>query len=414
MPPHTASRGPDLAVVLNGFPRLSETFVLHELLDLERRGLRLHIFALRRPDEHVRQDALDELRADVEYLPDGTQTVRTIAVRAAHGALALQRGATYFHGLADVVASPDFSRARLKSSVLLAHRMLRLGAPPVYVHFAHKPATLGRFAARLLGAPYGLSAHAKDVWLTPVKELRTKVRDAQVVLACTRESRDHLAALAGTHTPVHLIHHGVEVPDAPRRDPGNAIPVILGVGRLVDKKGYDTLLRAAALLRNRGTAFRLRLAGDGPSWGALQRLLRELDLNGVVEFLGPLEAAEVHAEYAGADVFCLPCRQLPDGDRDGLPNVIVEAMVRGLTVVSTTMPGVSEAIIDGQHGLLVAPEDPQALAEALDRALSDPELRDRLGAAARATAAARFDRHANLPSVAAALAEAGLIRADAA
>lgn len=408
------SNRPDLAVVLNGFPRLSETFVLHELLDLERRGVRLHVFAMRRPEEHVQQDAVDTLGAEVEYLDESSQRARTLAVRAAHGALALHGGSTYFHGLADVIASPDFSRSRLKSAVLVAHRMLRLGAPPVYLHFAHKPATIGRFAALLLGSPYGLSAHAKDVWLTPVKELRAKARGAEVVLACTQESRDYLAALAGTHAPVELIHHGVDVPPAPRPDPGNVVPVILGIGRLVDKKGYDTLLKAAAILRDEGRTFRVRLGGDGPSWGSLQRLVRELDLADVVEFLGPLEATEVQVEYAGADVFCLPCRRLADGDRDGLPNVIVEAMVRGLAIVSTTMPGVSEAITDGQHGLLVPPDDHASLAAALARMLDDGALRVRLGAAARGSAAARFDRVANLPSVAAALARAGLIPAGAA
>jgi glycosyltransferase involved in cell wall biosynthesis len=404
----------DLVVIVNGFPRLSETFVLHELLDLERRGLRLHVVALRLPEEHVTQEALSRLQATVEYLPDGTQTARTIAVRAAHAGLLLHGGRRYLAGIADVVASPDFSRGRLKAAALLAHRIVRLGAPPVYIHFAHKPATVGRFAAMLAGTPYAMSAHAKDVWLTPIKELRAKVRGAEAVLCCTSESEQYLSSLAGSHTPVHLIHHGVDIPDAPLPPPANDVPVILGVGRLVDKKGYDTLLRAAALLRDRGAECMVRLGGDGPAWGGLQRLVHDLDLDDRVIFLGPLEAAEVQREYAGADLFCLPCRRLADGDRDGLPNVIVEAMVRGLPVVSTTLPGVAEAITHDQSGLLVEPDDPSALADALASLLADADLRARLGAAARATAATRFDRVANLPSVAAALGAAGIIPAGAA
>ncbi|UTI62273.1 glycosyltransferase [Paraconexibacter antarcticus] len=408
-----APSDPDLIVVLNGFPRLSETFVLNELLDLERRGVQLHIFALRHPEEIIEQDLVADLRARVDYLDDA-QPARTIAVRAAHAALLLHGRDRYLSGVAEIVASPDFSRARFKQAALLAHRMLRLGAPPVYIHFAHKPATIGRFAALLAGTPYAMSAHAKDVWLTPVKELRAKVRGAEAVLACTQESRDHLQALAGSHTPVHLIHHGVEVPPAARPEPANDVPIVLAVGRLVEKKGYDTLLRAAALLRDRSVSFRLRIAGDGPSWGGLQRLVHELHLDDVLTFLGPLEAAEVRAEYDRADVFALACRQLADGDRDGLPNVLVEAMVRGLPVVATTLPGIQEAVQHGESGLLVAPDEPVALADALQRALADPGLRAALGAAARTSATASFDRAANLPSVSAALAAAGIVAGDVA
>lgn len=404
---------PDLIVVVNGFPRLSETFVLNELLDLERRGVRLHLFALRHPEEAIEQELVKSLRAPVEYLDD-PQPARTMAIRAAHAALLLHGRERYLAGIADVISSPDFSRSRLKQAALLAHRIVRLGCPPVYIHFAHKPATLGRFAALLAGTPYALSAHAKDVWLTPMKELRAKVRGAEAVLACTEESREYLAKLAGSHTKVHLIHHGVEVPLAPRSAPDNPIPIVLGVGRLVEKKGYDTALRGAALLRDRGVAFRLRIAGDGPAWGTLQRLAHQLDLSEVLTFLGPLEAAEVQAEYAQADLFSLSCRELADGDRDGLPNVLVEAMVRGLPVVATTLPGICEAVEDGDSGLLVEADDPVALADAWQRALTDPALRARLGAAARERAVARFDRAANLPSVSAALAAAGIVAPGAA
>jgi len=185
----------DLVVLVNGFPRLSETFVLHELLELERQGVRLHVIALRHPEETVAQDATERLRAEVEYLPDLSEAAPRLALRVAHAALLLRRPAGYLHGLAEVIASPDFSRTNLRRSVLLAHRLVRLGAPALYVHFAHKPATLGRFAALLAGVPYALSAHAKDIWLTPPQELARKVRDAEVVLTCTAEGYRHLLEL---------------------------------------------------------------------------------------------------------------------------------------------------------------------------------------------------------------------------
>src|SRR5215468_9275744 len=175
----------DLAVLVNGFPRLSETFVLQELLELERRGVNLRLFALRRPEEIIQQDALSELRATVEYLPEGVVPHQRTRVRLAHAALLFQRRLGYVNGYSDVIASPEFTRSLGERAALLAHRLVRLGSPPLYIHFAHKPATIGRFAALLAGVPYALSAHAKDIWLTPDEELARKVKDASVAMTCT-------------------------------------------------------------------------------------------------------------------------------------------------------------------------------------------------------------------------------------
>lgn len=399
----------DLAVLVNGFPRLSETFVLHELLELERRGLRLHVFALRRPDEVVQQDALSDLRATVEYLPDGTVPYRRSRVRLAHSALLLQRRLGYLHGYAEVLASPEFSRSIGMNAALLAHRLVRLGSPPLYVHFAHKPATIGRFASLLAGVPYALSAHAKDIWLTPEAELARKVQDASVVLTCTEQGRAQLARLAGDRTPVHLVYHGVEVKGRTRASRGGDPTRILAVGRLVEKKGHETLLLAASLLRDRGLEFSLRLAGEGPEWSRLQRLVHELRLGDRVVFLGPLSESEVRSEYEQADVFALPCRKLANGDQDGLPNVILEAMAHGLPVVSTRLDGITEAIDDGDSGLLADQDDPVGLAGQLAQLIADVELRERIGEAGRARVATRFERKANLPLVVEALVEAGIV-----
>ena len=261
----------DLAVVLNGFPRLSETFVLHELLALEGQGLRLHVIALRRPEETVRQEALDRLQADVEYLPDLADAAPKLAERTAHAALALRRPMVYLNGLAEAISSPDFSRTNLRRGVILAHRLIRLGSPPVYVHFAHKPATIARFACLTAGLSYGLSAHAKDIWLTPDRELERKVRDAAVVLTCTAEGQRHLEQLSRGRTPVRLVYHGVDTAQEAHARVDSSPPVVLTVGRLVEKKGHETLLRAVALLQERGLAFRLRIAGEGAEWSRLHQ-----------------------------------------------------------------------------------------------------------------------------------------------
>jgi glycosyltransferase involved in cell wall biosynthesis len=404
---------PDLVVVVNGFPRLSETFVLQELLELESRGLNLMVMALARPQEVVQQDDLARLRAPVEYVPALIGARRKLAARASHAALLVHGRERYLAAVADIVTSPDYTRTRLDQAALVAHRLVRLGRPPLYIHFAHKPGTLGRFAARLAGVPYALSCHAKDIWLTPPDELRRKLQDARVVLTCTREGAAELERHAAGATPVRLVHHGTEIPAAPpRRVPAPGAPRILTVGRLVPKKGHDVLIAAAAALREQRAAFELRIAGDGPEWPRLQRLVHELELGDRVVFLGPLTPAEVREELAAASVFALACRRTPDGDRDGLPNVVLEAMAGELPVVSTTLAGVAEAIQDGASGLLVPPEDPGALAAALQLFLDDRALAAQLGRGAAERVRSSFDRRHTLPHVFTALAQAGLVRPD--
>jgi glycosyltransferase involved in cell wall biosynthesis len=211
---------------------------------------------------------------------------------------------------------------------------------------------------------------------------------------------------------VRLAYHGVDVDveTAWRAPPGP--PRVLSVGRLVEKKGYDVLIRAAAVLHDRGIAFTVRIAGEGVEWPRLQRLVHELGVGEYVAFLGPLSPGELETEYESATAFALGCRQLPSGDRDGLPNVVLEAMARGLPVVSTTHGAVGEAVDDGRTGLLAPAEDPEAMALALERLLTQPGFAAGLGRAAALSVRERFDRDRLLPAVAGALTDAGLITAS--
>jgi glycosyltransferase involved in cell wall biosynthesis len=332
-----------------------------------------------------------------------------LALRAAYAALLLRAPRRHVDALGAIARSPDFSRTNLRRAILLAHRLVRLGSPKLYIHFAHKPATIGRFAALLAGVPYGLSAHAKDIWTTAEDELRRKVRDAQVVLTCTEEAREYLDGLARDRTPVKLIHHGVDTEVTAGQARPNEVPVIFAAGRLVAKKGFGTILRAAALLRTRGCVFRLRIAGEGPEWSGLQRLVHDLGIDDQVSFLGPLTESEIRSEYARADLFTLGCELLANGDRDGIPNVIVEAMAHGLPVVSTTRGSVPEVVADGWSGLLSEQGDAVGFADRLERLLRDVELRRTLGTNARRHAVDEFDRGRNLSVVVEALRAARLL-----
>jgi glycosyltransferase involved in cell wall biosynthesis len=399
----------DLAVLVHEFPKLSETFVLHDLLALEAAGVRLALFSLRRPDVAPFQGPDPRLKAEVRYLPEVEGRRMRLALRFSNALLLVRNPARYLWAMYRIVISPDYSRTRVNQAVLLATELQRLGSPPLYVHFAHKPATVGRFASLLIGARYAISAHAVDVWTPPVSELRVKVRDAETVLCCYEEARAHMARLAGGETPIALVHHGVELP--PNAEPNERNPpVLLAVGRLVEKKGYPTLLEAAARLRDQGLSFEVRITGDGPEWATLQRQVTVLELGDLVRFIGPLTTEELEREYAAASVFVLPCQTLPEGNRDGIPNTLLEAMAHSLPVVSTTLASVAEAVDDDQHGLLVPERDPAALAQAIARLLADPKLRRRLGTAGRTRVAERFDRRECAPRVFEALAAAGMVR----
>jgi len=370
--------------------------------------VRLILFALTDPGEPVHQEALAELRAQVEYVPDKVGLSRR-RLALAHLTLARNAGLLgYLRRVAALDGAPGRNLGAIRRATVLAERLVELGGPPLYIHFAHKPGTVGRFAARLAGVPYGMSCHAKDIWTTPPDELGAKLRDAAVVMTCTAAGQAELERHAGG-TPVRLVYHGVDVEAAVPRAAVPGPPRVLTVGRLVEKKGHDTLIRAAGLLRDQGVAFSLRIAGDGPEWPRLQRLVHELDLAGHVLFLGPLSTIEVQAEYRSASVFALGCRQLANGDRDGLPNVLLEAMVQGLPVVATTQPGIAEAVEHERTGLLVGADNPAAFADALRRVLAEPELGHRLGTSGQFSVRDRFDYRLLLPAVSTALAQAGLI-----
>jgi glycosyltransferase involved in cell wall biosynthesis len=396
-------------VLVYEFPKLSETFVISDLLALEARGVRLHLFALRESQSDLVPASFEQLRAKVEYLPDIRGRQLQLLLRATHLTLLTRAPRRYARGLAEIYASPDYTRARLQQAVLLARRLDQLGCPGLYIHFAHKPATIGRFAALLTGTPFAISTHAVDLWTSPGPELRAKFRDARVVMCCYREAQEFVAGLVDGETRVQLAPHGVVIPPEACREEV-APPALLAVGRLVEKKGFDTLIRAAANLRDAGARFQLRIVGSGPLWSTLQRLTNELELTEAVRFLGPLTEPELEKQYAQATAFVLPCQIGADGNRDGLPNTLLEAMARALPVVSTTLESIREAVTDGEHGLLVAPGDYEALADALSQLLRDPDTRRRLGSAARDRVAEDYDRAALGSRVFDALTGVGLIQ----
>ncbi|SOC18281.1 glycosyltransferase family 4 protein [Rhodobacter maris] len=390
---------PLLVVVLKGYPRLSETFIAQELLGLERAGLRLFLVSLRHPTDTRIHPVHREIKAPVHYLPEYLHEEPLRVARAALSGLRLPGFRAAFGAFwRDLKRDITRNRVRRFGQALVMAAELPPGNLWIHAHFAHTPASVARYCALLRGQSFTISAHAKDIWTSPDWELAEKMAQARWTVTCTASGRDHLAGLA-PGAAVHLAYHGLDLdrfpPFAGTRPPrdgsASADPVqILSVGRAVPKKGYDVLLRALAKLPP-GLHWRLTHIGGGGELEGLQALAHELSLDGRITWQGALAQEDVLAAYRRADLFVLASRRTPEGDRDGLPNVIVEAASQGLMPIGTELSGIPEFVTEGETGLLCPPEDPQALAAVLTRAITTPGLRARLGAAAEARVRTEFD-----------------------
>jgi glycosyltransferase involved in cell wall biosynthesis len=394
-----------IVVVLKGYPRLSETFIAQELLGLERAGYELSIVAMRRPTDSLQHPVHREIKADVAYLPEylHEEPLRVLAAAAkALGRPGLWKALGRFMGdLRHDVSRNRFRR--LGQALVLAAEWPRGGAW-LHAHFIHTPASVAAYASDLTGVPWTCSAHAKDIWTSPDRDLAEKLGHARWVVTCTRSGHERLGAIGGAGAPVHLSYHGFDLDrfgpfrgERSARDGSDAAdPVmLLSVGRAVAKKGYGVLLDALARLPD-GLHWRLVHVGAGEEIKALKSRAEALGLAGKIEWRGALAQEAVLDLYRSADLFTLACRIAGDGDRDGLPNVLVEAASQGLPAVTTTVAGIPELLTDGVDGLLVPPDDAAALAGALERAIRDPALRRRLGRAAETRARTAFDHRRSI------------------
>lgn len=391
---------PVIGMILKGFPRISETFISNEIALLEELGFKIVIISMRRPRESFTHRSVERIKAPVFYLPS---QLRGNLIRLAWANLAVfvQRPAAYTHALG--VMKEKFAHSRslatlkhlLQAGYLVHHALPGQGVDRLHAHFAHSPTSVAQFAHLLTGLPFGFTGHAKDIYTQRPQALADKLSQADLVVTCTDYNRRHLADLNGAR--VQLVYHGIDNSlfafrgvkhpekgaDAPYR--------ILCVARMVEKKGLDILLEAMAHLRRRGLNCRLRHIGDGPLKESLQARSRNLGLEDSVEWLGVLSHEHVVEEYNRADAFALACRIADNGDRDGIPNVLAESMAVGAPVVGVNLSGIPELVEHGKTGLLVEPADPPALADALERVLTDAALRERIIPAAREKVVNDFD-----------------------
>ncbi len=380
---------PQVLYVLKRFPRLSETFVLNEILGLEAAGVRVLVDVLLPAEDAPTHPELAQVRAEVRQVPRAVRLLDRPALRA-HVAEAVRHPRRW--AVLALRARRSGTWRRFVQAGLVAARIRSEHVSHVHAHFATAACEVASTAARLVGVTCSVTAHAKDIYHQDnAAQLVRRLAGTDTVVTVSAHNVAHLRAVLaddGCATEVRHIPNGVRLSTVPA-DPA-AHSTLLCVARLVPKKGVDLLVEAAALLLARHPGLRVEIIGDGPLRAELAALIQRLGVGSRVLLLGPATSAQVSSAMERSRAVVLPCRVGPDGDRDGMPTVLVEALARGVPVVSTDIVGIAELVVDGETGLLVRPEDPAALAEALERVLADPALAARLGLAGRRLVGERF------------------------
>jgi len=392
-----APRAPAVGYVMSRFPKLSETFILTEILALERRGVRVEVFPLLRERAAVMHPEAEPIVERAHYVP-----FLSGAVLASQLYWLRRSPRAYAGALRDVAlgtwGSANFFVGAIGIFAKVAHAarlMQREDVVHVHCHFANHPAVAGLIVHRLTGLPYSFTAHGSDLHVER-RMLDAKVAEAAFVATISEDNRRLIVAECEGRfaDKVHVVRAGIDTSFfAPRRNgtPLDGALRVLCVGTLHEVKGQAHLVEACRLLAAEGVDVRCGLVGEGEDRPKLKDAVARAGLQGSVEFLGARTRPQVAAELARADVLVTPSVPTKQGKREGIPVVLMEAMSSGLAVVASDLSGIPELVRDGESGLLVAPGDARALAGALRALAEDPALRRRLGAAARGRVLREFD-----------------------
>jgi glycosyltransferase involved in cell wall biosynthesis len=391
---------PRVGYIIKMFPRLSETFILNEILELEAQGMELRIFSMKRPAEAVAHEKVKSVRSPVSYLPE---TFRGAPLRIVSCQCHVWRRfpKAWRRQLRNAIRR---SRTDGDSSDLTAFFQACCvvremdGVGHLHAHYANVPAKLALLVQRLSGCSYSITTHAKDIFQNDPfasPKLLERMGRARFIVANSRFSAAHIRAGLNGQGKIHVVHNGLDLKAFPPRKAEPERPVLLGVGRLVEKKGFSDLVQACQLLKSRGIKFACEIVGTGAGSAQLKEQIRTHQVGDCIQLVGPLPQEVLRERYERAMVFVLPCVRAKDGDRDILPNVIKEAMAVGVPVVTSRLEGIEELVEDEVTGLLAEPGDVAGLASKIERLLTQPQLRLQLSREARLVIEKRFDRRTN-------------------
>lgn len=396
----TVLKKPVLGMILKGYPRISETFISNEILLLERLGFHIHLFSMRHPRESFSHQSIKKIKAPVDYMPE-TLLAPLPRFLYHNFLLAIKMPARYAR--ACKTALRRFARTRkaatikhlLQAGYLVHHLLSDHGVIHLHAHFAHSPTSVAMFASQLSGLPFSFTAHAKDIYTTNPRQLREKIAFARFVVTCTKYNKRYLSDLLKDEvTPIHRIYHGIDLDlFSINYKKKETLPPyqILTVARLTEKKGLPTVYRALRHLDDQGLSIQHTLIGDGDDRDKILSLINELQMNHVAEWVGTQPHHVVLEHYRKADLFVLGCEMAANGDRDGIPNVLLESMAMGVPVVATHFSAIPELIEDCKTGLLVPPGQPKMMADAMKRLLTDNDMRQKVIHEARKRVERDFD-----------------------
>jgi glycosyltransferase involved in cell wall biosynthesis len=392
----------NIVYIIGTFPSVTTTFIDREVTTLRQFGVNLNIVSMRRPRfRESLSGRQHSLQKEAIYLLPASP----VRVIASHLYFIITRPMPYFKTLFYLLTRPhpnlqarSMTLMHFAAGVYAAHVIRQLPCDRLHAHFVDRAATLALVASRLLGIPYSLTAHANDIYVNPVL-LSERMSEADFITTCTGYNRAYLSQSYGhalVDNKLHLIYHGLDTSTyIPPSHAWEGRPLLLSVGRLTEKKGFVHLIAACRQLKDRGYDFTCEIVGEGPLRQKLELCITQLRLEDRVTLCGVLAHEAVIEKYKQASLFVLPCTVAQDGDRDGIPNVLMEAMAMQLPVVSTDHSGIPELVENEINGLLVPPNDEVALTDALARLLDDPMLRIRLGQCGRQKVVQYFDATQN-------------------
>ncbi len=390
-----------IALVLKGYPRLSETFIAQEIRALELRGFDITLVSLRHPTDKEVHPIHRQIEADVLYLPEYLHQEPMRVCKALFKVITkFSLGKVIKQFIKDVKRDKSRGRwRRLGQSLVLVAEMPK-GTEQMYAHFLHTPASVTRYAALINNLPWSCSAHAKDIWTSEEWDLREKLQELQWLATCTGANHQYLQSISDDPSKVKLVYHGLDFErfDTIERESRAAFDAsseaktvqIISVGRAVPKKGYDDILNALAKL-DKSLHWQFTHIGGGEILADLQAQARELGIDKNIRWLGAQPQLEVLKAYRKSDLFVLASKIVADGDRDGMPNVLMEAQSQAVCCLATDISGIPELITSAENGVLVPSNDPQALSEALSDLLVNGEKREQLGTCGQSQLHQRFD-----------------------
>jgi len=388
------AKGP-IAYISHYLPALTQTFVYREILALEKAGWKVHPFSLRRPTKGISEEAKELAGRTFYLLPPrwALFLLRQVQLFAAHPLKYCRILLGLVLGRGDTLRARVHGLTHFFGGMYVVPEMRRAGVRHLHAHFGQNPATIALAAAEYLGIPFSMTIHARDLFVD-THLLRTKLARARFVVTISEYNRrilEEIAPRPSDTEKIHVLHCGIDLRRFPEREPESAAPAsdarpatFFAVGRLVEKKGYVYLVEAARLLKERGVSFVIRIIGGGPDRDSLAERIAALGVGDCVRLEGSMPQESLLPLLRQADAFVLPCVLARDGDQDGIPVSLMEAMAYGIPCVSTTISGIPELIEDGREGILVPEKDPAAIAGALERLARSPGLRRELGRAGRA------------------------------